>query len=204
MVPTRLAHRANKRYSDCTLCDVDGEIFIKPCTQAEISFYEASVAAIPNSPNSAHVSGSLTLDKHQDATIREQGAGAPSAPSVAETDKPSGYNSSSQSQTSSADLDFSKGKKDEDNAQSETTLEDLVKNHVLRVDPEVADLFIRAVDGQLEAASGGNIEQLEDVLGLSFLRLLQPPRFSDTKDRPGLTLRTPSYILQMVFILLDH
>jgi len=33
--------------SDGTLCDVDGELFVKPCTPLEVNFYETSVATHP-------------------------------------------------------------------------------------------------------------------------------------------------------------
>ena len=63
------------RSSDGTLCDVDGELFIKPCTQTEIAFYESSVASHPDFAELMPTYlGSLTLDEHQNATIEEQGA----------------------------------------------------------------------------------------------------------------------------------
>jgi 1D-myo-inositol-tetrakisphosphate 5-kinase/inositol-polyphosphate multikinase len=62
-------------YSDGTLCDVDGELFIKPCTQTEIAFYEASVASHPDFAELMPTYlGSLSLDQNQNATIEEQGA----------------------------------------------------------------------------------------------------------------------------------
>jgi 1D-myo-inositol-tetrakisphosphate 5-kinase/inositol-polyphosphate multikinase len=61
--------------SDGTLCDVDGELFIKPCTPAEIAFYEASVAAHPDFAEFMPTFlGTLTLDEQQNASIEEQGA----------------------------------------------------------------------------------------------------------------------------------
>ncbi|TAQ85130.1 hypothetical protein B7494_g6556 [Chlorociboria aeruginascens] len=60
---------------DGTLCDVNGELFIKPCTPAEIAFYETSAAHHP-----AFVEymptflGTLALDEQQTGTIEEQGA----------------------------------------------------------------------------------------------------------------------------------
>jgi 1D-myo-inositol-tetrakisphosphate 5-kinase/inositol-polyphosphate multikinase len=75
MAPTRSGHLADMRSSDGTLCDVDGELFIKPCTQTEINFYEASVAAHPEFTELMPTYlGSLTLDQQQNATIEEQGA----------------------------------------------------------------------------------------------------------------------------------
>jgi 1D-myo-inositol-tetrakisphosphate 5-kinase/inositol-polyphosphate multikinase len=63
------------RYSDGTLCDVDGELFIKPCTQAEINFYENSVVAHPEFAEFMPAFlGTLTLDERQNASIEEQGA----------------------------------------------------------------------------------------------------------------------------------
>ena len=120
------------------------------------------------------------------------GTSQPTAPSVAETDNPSENDSSSQSQTSSTVSDSSAGEKNEDDAESETKLEDLVKNHVLRADPEVADLFLQAVDGQLEVASDDNIELLNDLTGLSLLRLLELPRSNETQGCPGLRSHAPS------------
>ena len=67
--------QSDMRYSDGTLCDVDGELFIKPCTQAEIAFYEDSVAAHPEFAEFMPTFlGTLTLDEQQNATIEEQGA----------------------------------------------------------------------------------------------------------------------------------
>lgn len=61
--------------SDGTLCDVDGELFIKPCTPAEIAFYETSVAAHPEFAEFMPTFlGTLTLDQQQSASLEEQGA----------------------------------------------------------------------------------------------------------------------------------
>jgi len=61
--------------SDGTLCDVDGELFIKPCTQTEIAFYESSVASHPEfAEYMPTFLGTLTLDEQQNATIEEQSA----------------------------------------------------------------------------------------------------------------------------------
>lgn len=61
---------------DGTLCDVDGELFIKPCTQAEIAFYESSVADHPDfAEYMPTFLGTLTLDEqHNGQTIEEAGA----------------------------------------------------------------------------------------------------------------------------------
>lgn len=60
---------------DGTLCDVDGELFIKPCTPAEIAFYESSFASHPEFAEFMPTFlGTLTLDEQQNATIEEQGA----------------------------------------------------------------------------------------------------------------------------------
>ncbi|RDL30762.1 Kinase [Venustampulla echinocandica] len=61
---------------DGILRDADGELFIKPCTAAEIAFYESSRAYHPefveHMPNFL---GSLTLDQQQNGTtIEEAGA----------------------------------------------------------------------------------------------------------------------------------
>ena len=56
---------------------MDGELFIKPCTQAEIDFYNDSVAGHPEFAEFMPVFlGTLTLDENvqQNATIEEQGA----------------------------------------------------------------------------------------------------------------------------------
>lgn len=62
-------------HSDGTLSDVDRELFIKPCTPAEIAFYESSIAEHPDfaafMPN---YMGSLTLTTHQNGSLQEQGA----------------------------------------------------------------------------------------------------------------------------------
>jgi len=60
---------------DGVLSDVDGELFIKPCTAAEAAFYEASTV---NHPEFAELMptfmGTLELSPQQNATIEEQGA----------------------------------------------------------------------------------------------------------------------------------
>lgn len=72
MAPTR---PQADRCSDGTLCDVDGELFIKPCTQAEIDFYNDSVASHPEFAEFMPAFlGTLTLDERQNASIEEQGA----------------------------------------------------------------------------------------------------------------------------------
>ncbi|CZT45505.1 related to transcriptional regulator ARG82 [Rhynchosporium secalis] len=61
---------------DGTLSDVDGELFIKPCTPAEIAFYDASVAYHQDFADfmPAYM-GTLTLDHHPNGTtIEEAGA----------------------------------------------------------------------------------------------------------------------------------
>jgi 1D-myo-inositol-tetrakisphosphate 5-kinase/inositol-polyphosphate multikinase len=61
--------------SEGTLCDVDGELFIKPCTPAEIAFYESSVTSHPDFVEYMPTFlGTLSLDDDQAATIEEQGA----------------------------------------------------------------------------------------------------------------------------------
>lgn len=66
---------ANSIGSDGTLCDVDGELFIKPCTPAEIAFYESSAAAHPEFAEFMPTFlGTLTLDEQQSASLEEQGA----------------------------------------------------------------------------------------------------------------------------------
>ncbi|KAG0652712.1 mRNA cleavage and polyadenylation factor clp1 [Hyphodiscus hymeniophilus] len=60
---------------DGTLCDVEGELFIKPCTQTEINFYNDSVAAHQEFAEFMPAFlGTLTLDEQQNSTIEEQGA----------------------------------------------------------------------------------------------------------------------------------
>ncbi|CZR63440.1 related to transcriptional regulator ARG82 [Phialocephala subalpina] len=63
---------------DGTLCDVDGELFIKPCTPAEIAFYESSVASHPSFAEFMPTFlGTLTLDEQTNGTstsIEEAGA----------------------------------------------------------------------------------------------------------------------------------
>jgi 1D-myo-inositol-tetrakisphosphate 5-kinase/inositol-polyphosphate multikinase len=62
-------------YSDGTLSDVDRELFIKPCTPAEIAFYESSIADHPDfAALMPTFMGSLTLTTHQNGTLQEQGA----------------------------------------------------------------------------------------------------------------------------------
>ncbi|KAE8442564.1 hypothetical protein EG329_003051 [Mollisiaceae sp. DMI_Dod_QoI] len=61
---------------DGTLCDVDGELFIKPCTPAEIAFYESSIAAHPEFAEFMPTFlGTLTLDEQTNGTTIED-AGA--------------------------------------------------------------------------------------------------------------------------------
>src|SRR6187402_3402352 len=59
-----------------TLCDVDGELFIKPCTEAEIAFYDSSIASHPEFAEFMPTyMGTLTLDEQlKGATIEEAGA----------------------------------------------------------------------------------------------------------------------------------
>ncbi|KAK0119634.1 hypothetical protein ONS95_011072 [Cadophora gregata] len=61
---------------DGTLSDVDGELFIKPCTPAEIAFYDSSVADHPDFADFMPTyMGTLTLDHHPNGTtIEEAGA----------------------------------------------------------------------------------------------------------------------------------
>ncbi|KAH8808850.1 putative inositol polyphosphate multikinase [Xylogone sp. PMI_703] len=61
---------------DGTLSDVDGELFIKPCTRAEVDFYETSVASYPQFAELMPTFlGTLELgDQHNAATIEEQSA----------------------------------------------------------------------------------------------------------------------------------
>jgi len=59
---------------DGTLCDVSGELFIKPCTLAEISFYESSIASHCDFAEFMPTfMGTLSLDQDQSRTIEEQG-----------------------------------------------------------------------------------------------------------------------------------
>jgi 1D-myo-inositol-tetrakisphosphate 5-kinase/inositol-polyphosphate multikinase len=62
--------------SDGTLCDVDGELFIKPCTSAEVAFYESSIATHPHFAEFMPTFlGTLTLDEQQNGqTIEQTGA----------------------------------------------------------------------------------------------------------------------------------
>ncbi|KAG9235830.1 putative inositol polyphosphate multikinase [Amylocarpus encephaloides] len=74
-----------------TLCDVDGELFIKPCTPAEIAFYESSIASHPQFAEyiSTYL-GTLTLDETQNvATIEEAGAALIAKHSIPEVVVPS-------------------------------------------------------------------------------------------------------------------
>jgi 1D-myo-inositol-tetrakisphosphate 5-kinase/inositol-polyphosphate multikinase len=62
-------------YSDGTLSDVNRELFIKPCTSAEIAFYESSIAEHPDfAAFMPTYMGNLTLSAHQNGTPQEQGA----------------------------------------------------------------------------------------------------------------------------------
>jgi 1D-myo-inositol-tetrakisphosphate 5-kinase/inositol-polyphosphate multikinase len=63
-------------FSDGTLCDVDGELFIKPCTPHEIAFYEESFASHHQfAEYMSTYMGTLTLDEEQGGqTIEEAGA----------------------------------------------------------------------------------------------------------------------------------
>ncbi|KAH8602070.1 putative inositol polyphosphate multikinase [Bisporella sp. PMI_857] len=59
---------------DGTLCDVDGTLFIKPCTQAEVDFYEESVASHPDFLHFMPTYlGTLSLtDAAHNGTVEEQ------------------------------------------------------------------------------------------------------------------------------------
>jgi len=61
---------------DGTLCDVDGELFIKPCTPAEVAFYESSVASHTDFAEFMPTFlGTLELGEQPNgSTIEEQGA----------------------------------------------------------------------------------------------------------------------------------
>jgi 1D-myo-inositol-tetrakisphosphate 5-kinase/inositol-polyphosphate multikinase len=62
-------------YSDGTLVDANRELFIKPCTPAEIEFYETSIAEHPDFYEYMPTyMGTLTLGTDQTATFEEQGA----------------------------------------------------------------------------------------------------------------------------------
>jgi inositol-polyphosphate multikinase len=62
-------------YSDGTLSDVNRELFIKPCTPAEIAFYESSIAEHPDfALFMPTYMGNLTLSAGQNGSLREQGA----------------------------------------------------------------------------------------------------------------------------------
>lgn len=72
-VPTLPTHADLVEYQhavaghDGTLCDVDGELFIKPCTPAEINFYESSIASHPGfAEYMPTYLGTLSLDEEQD------------------------------------------------------------------------------------------------------------------------------------------
>ncbi|KAL2070536.1 hypothetical protein VTL71DRAFT_13562 [Oculimacula yallundae] len=70
---------------DGTLSDVNGELFIKPCTPQEIAFYDASVAEHHEFAEFMPTyMGTLTLDHNQNTTIEEAGAAllAKHAPAV--------------------------------------------------------------------------------------------------------------------------
>jgi inositol-polyphosphate multikinase len=62
-------------YSDGVLSDINRELFIKPCTQAEVEFYENSIAEHPSFAELMPTfMGTLKLSSNQSATIEEQGA----------------------------------------------------------------------------------------------------------------------------------
>ncbi len=62
-------------YSDGVLSDVDRELFIKPCTPAEVAFYEESIAEHPEfAAFMPTYMGTLTLSSNQGGTLKEQGA----------------------------------------------------------------------------------------------------------------------------------
>lgn len=66
---------ANALYSDGVLSDVNRELFIKPCTPAEIAFYETSIAEHPEfAMYMPTFMGTLTLSNNQNAPLKEQGA----------------------------------------------------------------------------------------------------------------------------------
>jgi inositol-polyphosphate multikinase len=61
--------------SDGILSDVDRVLFIKPCTPAEIAFYESSIAEHPDfAALMPTYMGNLSLTAHQNGTLQEQGA----------------------------------------------------------------------------------------------------------------------------------
>jgi 1D-myo-inositol-tetrakisphosphate 5-kinase/inositol-polyphosphate multikinase len=61
--------------SDGTLSDVNRELFIKPCTAAEIAFYESSRAEHPDfAMFMPTYMGNLTLSTRQNGSLQEQGA----------------------------------------------------------------------------------------------------------------------------------
>jgi len=60
---------------DGVRCDASGELFVKPCTQAEIEFYEASIAEHPEFAEFMPTFlGTLKLSSNQTASVEEQGA----------------------------------------------------------------------------------------------------------------------------------
>jgi hypothetical protein len=62
-------------HSDGVLSDINRELFIKPCTQAEIKFYDKSIADHPEFADFMPTfMGTLKLSSNQTATIEEQGA----------------------------------------------------------------------------------------------------------------------------------
>lgn len=61
--------------SDGTLSDVDGELFIKPCTAAEVAFYETSITEHPEfAQYMPTYLGTLTLSNNQSLSIKDHGA----------------------------------------------------------------------------------------------------------------------------------
>jgi 1D-myo-inositol-tetrakisphosphate 5-kinase/inositol-polyphosphate multikinase len=61
-------------HSDGVLSDINRELFIKPCTQAEVDFYESSIAEHPNFAEFMPTfMGTLKLSSNQSATIEERG-----------------------------------------------------------------------------------------------------------------------------------
>lgn len=118
------------------------------------------------------------------------GSSPHSSPSAMKTDDPS--SDSSDSQTSSTASKSSAADKNESNSQSGNKLEHLVKNQVLRSDPDVAELFLRTVAGKLEFASHDDMEQPADCTGLSLLHLLELAGSNKTQECPGLVTYTSS------------
>ncbi|KAL3427222.1 inositol polyphosphate kinase [Phlyctema vagabunda] len=76
---------------DGTLCDVDGELFIKPCTPTEIAFYQASVAEHEDFADFMPTFlGTLELGNEQvNGTLEEQGAALIAKHSIPEVVVPS-------------------------------------------------------------------------------------------------------------------